>query len=268
VRLPGRLPVATFAVTGATAPPRVTIAGPGGLHATTPADGSSVREGRFVILQSRSDRTTYIAAAKPTAGRWDLALEPGSSPVESVRTASGLSAPRVTAKVTGRGHARKLHFRVRPLRGQVVRFFEDGPETGRQLVRTTATRGTIHFRPGDGKAGRRSIIALVEQNGMVRRRLRVARFRAPQPMRPARPRRISLRRKGGRLLIGWPRAVGAERYIVGIRPGDGRRMQISTRKRSVRLRGIGSRESVRVEVTGVRGPYVGRPTRARRRGTR
>jgi hypothetical protein len=157
---------------------------------------------------------------------------------------------------------------VRPLRGQAVRFLEEGPQTGRQLARTTASRGTIRFRPGDGKAGPRSIIAVVEQNGMVRRRLRVARYRAPQPIRPARPRRITLRRKGSRLLVRWTRAAGAERYVVGIRSSDGRRLQLSTRKRLVRVRGFGSHESARVEVTGVRGPYVGRPMRARKRGTR
>jgi hypothetical protein len=71
-----------------------------------------------------------------------------------------------------------------------------------------------------------------------------------------------------RLLVRWTRAAGAERYVVGIRSSDGRRLQLSTRKRLVRVRGFGSHESARVEVTGVRGPYVGRPMRARKRGTR
>ena len=50
-------------------------------------------------------------------------------------------------------------------------------------------RGTLRFAPADGPAGIRSVIALVDENGIPRARIVVAHYRAPRPMRPATPSR-------------------------------------------------------------------------------
>jgi hypothetical protein len=76
--------------------------------------------------------------------------------------------------VTGRGAKRSLRFRIRPIPGQVVRFFEEGPAGRRLLGSTGRARGTMGFRVTG--AGRRTVVAAVEQDGVSRATLRPARF--------------------------------------------------------------------------------------------
>jgi hypothetical protein len=267
VDLPAGLPATVFEVAGTDAPPRVTVSGPGGTRATTPADPAATRDGAVVFLRDAQERRTYVVIPDPGAGRWELRLEPGSSPVASVRSGAGLPAPRVKAAVKGRGHRRTLRWNLRSRPGQTVTFVEEGPQTGRRIATTTKRRGAVRFRPADGKAGRRSIVAIVEQNGTVRDRLVAGRYSAPAPRRPGKPKRVKLRRRGGALTVKWTRASAATSYRVRVQVADGRRLLVPTAGRSLRIPGVAKRETARVTVTGVRGSHSGRSASARlRRG--
>jgi hypothetical protein len=268
VDLPAGLPATVFEVTGTVAPPRVTVTGPGGVRATTPADPAATRDGAVVFLRDAQERRTFVAVPAPRAGRWELSLEPGSSPVASVRRAAGLPAPKAKARVTGRGHRRTLRWTLAPRRGQVVTFVEEGAQTAERLARTSARRGSVRFRPGDGRAGRRSIVAIVEQDGVVRERLVAGRYSAPAPQKPGRPKRVTLRRRGGALSVKWARAAAARSYEVRVAVADGRRLLIATARRSLRVPGVSPREAATVTVTGVRGSYSGRSRSARLRAAR
>ena len=184
------LPGMVLAIEGASAPPSVTVTGPGGVRATTPAAGGEA--GGVLFLRDVPGRTTYVAVPAPRAGRWALTLEPGSSAVTEVRRGDGLPAPRVTARVTGKGHRRTLHWTIRAIPGQVVRFAEEGRGAAAAIATTRKARGSARFAPADGPAGRRSVVAVVEQAGMARERIVAGRYKAPAPQRPATPKRLAL----------------------------------------------------------------------------
>ncbi len=116
----------------------------------------------------------------------------------------------------------------------------------------------MRFRPADGPAGRRSIVAVVEQAGIARTRIVAARYQAPAPQRPATPKRLRLKRRGSALQVGWRRAAGASAYRVKADLSDGRRLLLTVRGRSVRIPAFGPHETAKVSVAGVRGPYEGR----------
>ena len=76
----------------------------------------------------------------------------------------------------------------------------------------------------------RQIVALAEQTGYPRARLALARFRAPQPRRLARPTRLRVRREAKRLIVRWSKVKRAHGYEVRINlPRDGRRLLRFTR---------------------------------------
>ncbi len=260
------LPGMVLAVEGASAPPSVTVTGPGGVRATSPAAGGEA--GGVLFLRDVPGRTTYLAVPAPRAGRWTLTLEPGSSPVTEVRRGDGLPAPRVKAHVTGKGHRRTLRWKLTAARGQVVRFSEEGRNAAGAIVTTSKARGSKRFRPADGPAGRRSVVAVVEQAGMARERIVAARYRAPAPQRPAQPKRLTLKRRGSALLLSWRRAAGASAYRVRAELSDGRRLLLTVRGRSLRVPAFGPRETAKVSVAGVRDPYVGRAASKRIRRAR
>ena len=244
------LPGMVLEVSGADASPNLTLAGPAGA-------------GSPLVLRDTATRKTYLAVAAPRAGRWRLTLEPGSSAVTAVQRGDGLPEPSVKTRVSGRGHRRTLHWTLRALPGQVVRIAEEGRGASASIVTTGKARGSKRFRPADGPAGRRSIVAVVEQAGLVRERIVAGRYAAPAPQRPARPKGLALRRRGGALTVRWKRSAGASTHRVQAQLSDGRRLLLEVKGRSLRIPAFGARETATVSVRGVRGTYVG-PAAAKR----
>jgi hypothetical protein len=146
--------------------------------------------------------------------------------------------------------------------GQRLTFLERYEGGWRTIATAGRARGTVRFAPGDGKAGTREVWVAVHQNGMLRERLRVARYRAPGRALPGRPRRVRVRRRGSTLRVTWAPATRAVRYRVVVRLSDGRRrtFMASRRRRSITMRGVvrGVRGSVRV--TGLRADMLRGPT--------
>ena len=249
------LPVVTFAAVGATAPPKVVLRGPGGLTVATPvAPAGFVRDARFLLVQRPADRTTYIAVAAPPAGTWTLEALPGSSPLVQTRQAAGLAPPRVHAKVEGRGHRRLLVFRFHSLAGQRVQFVERGHGVIAGIGGPRRHSGRLHFSPADGPRGRRTIQAVVLQNGLAREMPVVASYRAPAALRPGRVPHVRARVVRRRLTVSWGRARRARTYEVQLRLRDGRRLLfvVPDRRRRVTVRGLPlARDRARVTIRGL-----------------
>jgi hypothetical protein len=131
---------------------------------------------------------------------------------------------------------RVLTFHARRIHGQQLIFYERGKGVGRQIRSTRATHGRIRFTPTDGPAGRRTIVAAVLENGLVRRTLRVATFHAPGARRPARVSHLVLSRHGSRVVVTWSRTRGARRYRVHVRVNDGRNQLHTQRGRKLIIR--------------------------------
>jgi hypothetical protein len=217
------------------------------------------------------DGTTFVFVKNPAAGAWQLSVD-DSVPVKRVRTARGLPDPSVHARVGGHRRARSVSWRIKPLDGQRVRFAEIGKDVRNVIATAKGRRGTARFRPADGPAGRRRIVALVEQDGHPRTTLNVASYRAPGTLKPGRPRQLRVKRRGSRVTVSWrARPRGRFRQAVYLRIGDGRRLLriVPAKRRSVTVRGISRKLAVKVVVSGLsaanaKGPAA-RVTSGRRR---
>lgn len=247
IRVPKGLPIEAFSWVGRDAPPKVKLTGPGGIEISTPAGNESRRHGRYWIVQAPKTKTTYIAVGAPPPGNWTATLLPESSPVVSARTAEGLPKPAVRARVSGRGSKRVLSWRLRRIPGQTVRFAEKGRSSSAILATTKSRTGRVRFRPPTGLPGKRRIVALVEQDGLIRAKLPVASYNASRPARPGKPKRVRIKRKGSKFIVAWSPARHAQRYAVRARLGDGRRLLYLTKRRSVTIPvGVAKKVTVRV----------------------
>jgi len=139
-----------------------------------------------------------------------------------VRTASGRPPVAASAVVRGRGGRRELRWRLRPQPGQKVTFVERGRSGERVLVTTNRRRGALRFRPG---TGRRTIEALVTQDGLPRAQRVLARFTGPL----AKLRRVARLRLRGRTVL-WAGQPAAARYAVALRPRGGTATAHTTRR--------------------------------------
>ena len=259
----GGQPAAVFSVVGSLAPPRAILTGPDGATvAATPDDPfGGIDDGKVLLFQNHVDRTTYVAVKDPAGGLYRLSLKPGSAPAIVFRSAQSLAAPRVRARVDGRGRRRALRWSFTRVRGRSVVFYEQGRDTRRRLEATTRRRGRISFTVPDGRAGRREIIAVVRQDGLTQSAGVVARYTAPRPRRPGRPGSLRVAARRGVLSVRWGRAKGAASYEVRVVLSDGRRL-LFLPKRTTRLLTVqdvaaGTRASVTVRgvtAIGRRGP--------------
>jgi hypothetical protein len=110
-----------------------------------------VQQAPFFVIKDPRANLTQVAIARPTAGRWRVVVEHGSSPVSSIASANGLEKPEIDAKVSGHGARRTLSYRVKPRKGQKVTFIERGPSAGKRIGRATRKAGRIAFRPAPGR---------------------------------------------------------------------------------------------------------------------
>ena len=62
-----------------------------------------------------------------------------------------------------------------------VTFAEVGGENLHEIGTAQGARGTLEFAPADGPAGKRKIVALIDQDGLPRPRVALASFTAPGP---------------------------------------------------------------------------------------
>jgi hypothetical protein len=199
-------------------------------------------------------KTTYVMLAKPKAGRWTVQPQADSSAVTEVRSADARPAPEVHASVSGRGRTRLLTYDVKPIPGQVVRFREIGGGVTRPLG-TARSHGRLRFAPAFGKAGTRRIVAEIEQDGVPRTTLDVARYAAPKPGMPRAPKRVRVVRRGEKLAVGWSRVAGAYGYAVTVFTGDGREIGFDVgagKPRHVVVRHMGVSRRTRVVVRAAR----------------
>lgn len=244
---------------------KFTLTGPKGerISADGASDPNTPTLGRDLIV-GNDERfgVTHVLIGSPTPGKWTLTPDAGSVPIVEVVGADGLDKPKIKARVTGRGHQRVLRYRISPRRGQVVTFREDGP-TGKQLLgRAKGRRGRLRFDTAAGNAERRTIVAVVEQDGLPREEMEVARFRAPATRRAARIARTRVRRRGTKVTLAWLPSSGATSYRVRARLSDGRVLLRETRRRRLVIKGVAKRATGRFAVAGI--DAVGEPGKAKR----
>jgi hypothetical protein len=215
------LPFMVVSAVGATAPPHVTLSGPGGTQIVSAASGPD-RTSRTLAFHVNDKKTTFFVVRNPAAGRWQITPLPDSSPVVSAGHGNGLPAPSIHGRVTGHGAKRTFTYRVKPLPGQTVSFEEHGRSGSGFLGQARHANGRLRFTPANGSREKRTIVALVNSFGKPRGQYPVTSYRSPGPQRPATPKAFKITRKGTRLRVSWKRTGVVSRYILRVRLSDGR----------------------------------------------
>ena len=252
-----------LAAVGAQGAPGVTLRGPSGQTVSPPASGLTIDQASRSSAY-RDDAASNLTVANPEAGDWTLTVDQGSTPVAQLLRAGALPRPRIDARLR-RG---RLAYSANGRSGQQIEFAERGAEVNRRIATTGRSRGTLRFRPAEGPAGPRTIVATVLQDGVPRDSFEVERFTARRAT-VGRPRGVRNRRGARSARIAWRSASGAAGYNVRVSLSDGRKLlvQVSSRRRSVTVPGASRRMRVTASVRGLtRGGRAGKAATATSRG--
>jgi hypothetical protein len=213
-RLGARQGVTALAVKGA----RFKVKGPG-VNVTRSGD-RAFKRGRVRVIPIGAEKTTYVILLSPKAGRYAVT---GAS---SVRFASRLPDPKVTATLSGDGCRPALRWRARRIAGQQVRIV-DGAATGHAILTSSKkASGKVMARPA-GEAVR-TLEAQVLQGDGVRATIRLARYAPVAGAKPIATGNLRRARRG----IAWDPVCGATAYRVKV----GRARAKRTRKPALTTR--------------------------------
>jgi hypothetical protein len=251
--VPAGLSTEMIKVRGAGGAPDISIAGPGGIRAST-AGGTQEVAKPFLIYRVAQQDTTYVAIIDPPAGLYTITANAGSPAISAVLHAEGIK-PSVRARVLARHGRLRLIYDVKPEPGQRVAFFEQGAGVYRRIGASAAARGALAFTPAPGPGGRRRILAEVFENGapvLLRAgapaAFAVAGYRAPGPRRLGRVARVGARHLGARVLIAFSGVRGARRYAVTVTLSSGQRLLFLIDRRRLTLAGVPGEITGRVAV--------------------
>lgn len=236
--------------------PQVTLVAPDGTRYATPTDTMGQQLGADAYVVTGLGGKTAFVLSKPQLGQWKVETAEGSPKVTGIDVLNVLPEPKVSAHVVrGRGGSFALAHAVERQPGQSVRFVErSAGGVDHELARSAGGTGRTTFRPAFGPAGKRDVVALVLQDGTVRRELTVGSYVAPAPARAGRVRGITVRRSGERVTVTWSKAQRAGSYEVLVDLPDGRgeaRIVPATHRRVV-VSGLAAPGQIRVRVRALR----------------
>ncbi len=251
-RVPANATSAAIEVGGDTGAPAVVLTAPDGkqiVPATQFGGGATA-----VALGDGSAHVTHVGLDHPAAGQWTVAQQPGTSvAITSVKYATGGPPPTASATLTGRGSHRVLHYHAKLPPNVTITFAEQTGRLFHVLGQASGASGTIPFTPALGAAGRRSIVAMVDNDGLPLSRKVVATYVAPAPPHPQRPGRVQVRSTARAFAVSFTPPAGAVRTLIRILATDGRRLQevVSLRTRRLSVPVIGFRDGLKVTVSGI-----------------
>ncbi len=261
ISVPGGLPSVVFRLGGGLGAPGVSLHGPGGVSISGTRTHPYVHHGNELVLVTKAGET-YVVIKHPAAGSYKL-TNLGPVPATQLNEAYGLPQPSVRASVTGSGSRRTLTWRVRKIAGQKVQFAEYGNDVRHLIATTSAATGKVRFTTQAGPAGRRTIVAIVEQYGLPRKTIKVTSFRASGPPKPGKVTKLKLTRKGTTLVVTWKAPKSVFRHAVYVVTTDGRKLVLIVRPNATKatFTGITKTVGATVRVSGLtvaggKGPTV------------
>jgi hypothetical protein len=241
-----------LAVDGAESAPKVALRGPDGTVVDLLAGSDSVRAKTALGARSDDERRSFFIVAKPAAGRWTIEPGDGSTAIVRVQRAEVLAKPKISVRVRGKGPRRVMSWKIARQAGQVVRFVEQADGGAQTLFGVRGGgHGTKRFVVSEARGTKRTIVAQVQQDGLPRTNVVVARFSAPSP-RVGKP-RVRVKRTGKRAIVTWKRTFYAARYDVIVERSTGARTVVSPRgkKRQVVVARLPKAVGLRVRVVGI-----------------
>jgi hypothetical protein len=194
-----------------------------------------------------------VMVRNPGAGTWTVSAAPGSPAITTVKVARGYAAPKLKAHVSGGGATRRLTYSVTTRPGLSIAFAERGKRIYQVLGTAKGAHGTLRFTPAAGTAGKRTIYAIVSENGVPRESVAVSSYRAPAPGKPARVRGLRVRRHGRKFSVSFGSGHGAAYYLLQVKGSDGRHLLrlVRGRSHSLTLPVVGYKDHLTATVTGV-----------------
>jgi hypothetical protein len=251
------------AAPGAHGAPKVTLTGPDGQRVSTPEHSVKPYYVRGLqVLQDAHDDRTWIAV-QHGGGNWTVTPEPGSVAIAKLRAAKLLPTPEASGQISGKGGRRTLTWKVTPIAGEKVTFWELGKGIARIIGSSRKSHGSLSFTPGLGAAGQRTVQADITIDGRPRTDIPLARFKASAPPKPAKPRKLTVKAAGGGVKISWAPAknVQIELVRVAVSKGDGATLtaQVAASRHSVTITDVNPIRAATVTVipqseTGEPGP--------------
>ncbi|MGN6868195.1 MAG: hypothetical protein ACTHMY_07310, partial [Solirubrobacteraceae bacterium] len=208
-------------------PPDVELTGPGGLRISSPAVSGAVGDVTFV--RDPEAATTWILLRHPRPGHWTVTST--GAPIDTLQVADALPPVHVRVHVSGHGARHTLSWRFSPASGHELTLTEVGRGVTHLLLKTRRAAGHVTFRPADGAAGERQIIATVTHDGLVRFSGQVARYAAPAPARLVLVHSVH---RHGRVLS-WTGQPGASGYAFAFSAAGGATVTGTTRRARLTL---------------------------------
>lgn len=232
--------------------PNVVLVAPDGTRIATPdVMGAQVAPNAYVLTGVGGQ--TAFALGEPQPGRWKVEPQPGSVAVAKIDQLEVLPEPVVSAKVRRERHGFALAYDVQEQPGQTVRFIERRDGLIGEIGTTTGGTGTRPFDPAFGPSGKREIVAIVEQNGRVRRELVVGSYVAPAAAKPGKVKTVTVTRKGRTIAVRWSKAQRATGgYEVVVRLPGGRTQAQITKQRKLVLRDVAIDGKTEVRIRALR----------------
>jgi uncharacterized repeat protein (TIGR01451 family) len=199
--------------------PAVTVSGPGGTITTKPDE--MFREGGLSALAASKYERTWIGLEDAKPGVYKITPEPGSVPIVNLRETRPEPNAEVKASVSGSGRKLVLHYDAGHAHGQKVTFLERGKATFNPIKTVSGGSGTVAFTPSFGPAGKRTIVAQVEVDGIPAPLQTLAHFKAPPPPKAQRVGGVRVVRHGSKLAVAWDPVPYAQAYGVVVSAGGG-----------------------------------------------
>jgi hypothetical protein len=269
VNVPDGVPSYTVLLLGDDGAPEITARGPGGAVVRSGEAPSSIG---FTATVGDLDGT-YLVLTSPRGGDWTIVPNDGSPAITQMLTSDGYKPARVKANLGGKRRKRSITYRIKNLgHGQRVVFAERGAFGTNIVGSTKKKRGTLSFKVADARGGRRTILAMVQNDGIETDRKTIGSYKAPGPIKPGKVRRLRARRKGNAVVVKWRPAREARRYSIKIRGRHGTSLGRLVGRKRRKVKFVRVREDERLEVTAValskklrRGPIARKRLRAARR---
>jgi len=230
------------------AQPRVALIAPSGTR-VEPSTDPGAAGAKVVAVYPDGGRRAYVGLKDPSPGTWQVVPLDGQPAITELAQARDTPAPKVGATVAGKARRRTLTYRVSTGDGLATTFVETGRAGSRRIGVAKGAKGTLRFAPGPGKAGTRTIEAIVERGGRPVLRRVVARYRAPATGRPGPVRAVRAKRGRRSLSVRWKAVPGATRYAVRIDLPDGRRLLQVVRRSRATLAKVPRKGRITVRVT-------------------
>jgi len=137
---------------------------------------------------------------------------------------------------------------------------------------TTKKKGQLKYTIADARGGRRTVLAMVQKEGLQTDQRKLGSYKAPGPIRPGKVRKLRVKRKGNKLIVGWRPARAAQRYSITVRGRHGTTLGRLAGRKARKVKFVRVRRDERLRVTAYalskklrRGPVVRRKVRAARR---